>query len=80
MSAADLLLSRLDGVRRTGSGRWIARCPAHDDRRPSLSVRELDDGRTLLHCFSGCSPDAVLDAIGLISFEAAHGTYPHHQA
>jgi len=65
MSAADLLLSRLDGVRRTGPGRWIARCPAHDDRGPSLSTRELDDGRVLLHCFAGCPINAVLDAIGL---------------
>ena len=65
MSAADALLSRLEKVRRTGPGRWIARCPAHDDRGPSLSVRELDDGRVLAHDFGGCSPDAVLDAIGL---------------
>ncbi len=42
---ADVLLSRLDGACRTGPGRWIARCPAHDDRHPSLAVRELEDGR-----------------------------------
>jgi hypothetical protein len=64
MSAASLL-SRLDGVRRTGAGRWLARCPAHDDRRPSLSVAELDDGRVLLHCFAGCAIENVLDAVGL---------------
>jgi hypothetical protein len=39
------LLDRLQGVKRTGPSRWIARCPAHEDRRPSLAVRELDDGR-----------------------------------
>lgn len=64
MSAASLL-SRLDGVRRTGAGRWLARCPAHDDRRPSLSVAELDDGRVLVHCFGGCAIEHVLDAVGL---------------
>jgi hypothetical protein len=61
----ETLLSRLDKVRRTGAGRWIARCPAHDDRTPSLSIRELDDGRTLIHCFGGCSAVDVLAAVGL---------------
>jgi hypothetical protein len=62
---AEALLSRLHGVRRTGAGRWIARCPAHDDRTPSLSIRELDDKRILLHCFGGCSVHDVLAAVGL---------------
>jgi hypothetical protein len=63
--SAATLLSRLEGVRRNGADRWIARCPAHDDRRPSLSVRELDDGRILLHCFADCSVKDVLAAVGL---------------
>jgi hypothetical protein len=61
----DTLLSRLDGVRRTGPDRWIARCPAHDDRRASLSIRETDDGRTLVHDFAGCEVRAVLQAVSL---------------
>lgn len=60
--SADALLSRLEGVRCTGSGRWIARCPAHDDRHASLSIRELDDGRVLVHDFAGCSVEEVLSA------------------
>lgn len=64
MSTAQLI-DRLEGVKPTGQGRWIARCPAHDDRRPSLSVRELDDGRVLLHCFAGCPVEDVLGAFGL---------------
>lgn len=63
--AASKLLDRLDGVRQSGAGRWIARCPAHEDRSPSLSVREVEDGRTLLHCFAGCETEAVLSAVGL---------------
>jgi hypothetical protein len=60
----DALLSRLEGVRgRNGS--WSARCPAHADRSPSLSVKALDDGRILMHCFGGCGTDAVLGALGL---------------
>lgn len=62
---ADALLERLQGVRRTGEGRWLARCPAHDDGRASLSVRELPEGRVLVHDFGGCTTDDVLAAAGL---------------
>jgi hypothetical protein len=65
MGAVEKLLERLDGVRRIGAARWSASCPAHDDRHPSLSVSELDDGRVLLHDHAGCEPRAVLRAIGL---------------
>lgn len=65
MSPADRVLCALAGVRRTGPGRWSAICPAHADRRPSLSIRELDDGRLLLHCFGGCGVDEVVGALGL---------------
>jgi putative DNA primase/helicase len=44
---------------------WTAQCPAHDDRTPSLSVREADDRRALVNCFAGCETEAVLDALGL---------------
>lgn len=60
----DLLLSRLDGVRPIGPGKWMALCPAHGDKSPSLSIRETEDGRILLHCWSGCRTDAVIAAIG----------------
>jgi hypothetical protein len=64
MSAATLL-SRLDRVKRTGPDKWVARCPAHDDKGPSLAVRELDDGRTLLHCFAGCAVHEIVAAVGM---------------
>lgn len=63
--SADNLLSRLDGVKRTGPDRHLAKCPSHNDRTASLSVRELDDGRTLVHCFAGCSVHEVVGAVGL---------------
>lgn len=63
--SADALLSALDGVKRTGSGRWLAKCPAHKDRTASLSIRELDDERVLVHCFAGCSVHEVLASAGL---------------
>lgn len=61
----EALISRLERVKRTGHGRYIARCPAHDDHGPSLSIRELDDGRILLHCFADCDVQSVLSAINL---------------
>ena len=62
--SAEELLSRLQQVRRNGSG-WVALCPAHDDRSPSLSVREGDGGRVLLHCHAGCTAEQVCAALGL---------------
>ena len=61
----DNLLSRLDKVRPTGKGTWLAGCPAHDDRSPSLSLRETEDGRILLHCFSGCNAWEIVSAMSL---------------
>jgi hypothetical protein len=53
------VLSRLEAVRRCGAG-WVARCPAHEEREPSLSIGIGREGTVLLHCFAGCSfPDIV---------------------
>lgn len=65
MSRLDEFVSRLDKARFTGHGHGIARCPAHDDRMPSLTFREGDDGRVLVHCFGGCSVEQVVAAVGL---------------
>ena len=60
----EKLLSRLDKV--SGSnGRYKARCPAHDDRGPSLAITEGDEGRLLVHCFAGCDVHQVVSAVGL---------------
>ena len=61
----DTFLSHLSSIKRTGIGRYLACCPAHPDKHPSLNVRELDDGRILVKCFAGCSVEEVLDAVGL---------------
>lgn len=58
------LLGLLEDVRPVGDG-WQARCPAHDDDRPSLSVGIGDDGRVLLHCHAGCPAETVIEALGL---------------
>jgi hypothetical protein len=59
------LLGRLDGVKQTGPGQYMARCPSHDDRHASLSVGRGDDGRALIDCKAGCSPLEVVQAMGL---------------
>lgn len=74
MSKLDILLSGLDKCRGS-NGRWSACCPAHDDKSPSLSIRETEDGRVLLHCFSGCSVESILGAVGL-TFEDLYPERP----
>ena len=73
------LLARLDGVIELGHGKYKAKCPSHDDRTPSLHIKECDDGHTLIHCFAGCESESVLDAVGL-TFAALFkegSTYSH---
>lgn len=72
------ILTKLDGVRKSGNG-WVARCPAHRDRAPSLSIRE-DNGKILLHCFAACTVEEVCAAMGIgLSelFSRARGPHKH---
>lgn len=59
------LLNRLNKVRKTGTNQYVALCPAHLDKSPSLAVRQTNDGRILIKCFGGCSAYEVVGAIGL---------------
>ena len=63
--AVENLLARLSGIRQTSGSSWVAKCPAHDDKSPSLTVKALPDGRILVHCFAGCGAADVLGAVGL---------------
>lgn len=65
MTPAQRLIDRLERVRETRPGHWSARCPAHDDHTPSLSIDEAADETLLIHCFAGCAPGDVLAAVGL---------------
>jgi hypothetical protein len=62
LSAVEQITERQP--RRSGEDRWMALCPARDDRNPSLSIRDAR-GKVLVHCFAGCSTEAVLDALRL---------------
>lgn len=72
------LTARLDSVRETGPGSWTARCPAHDDRKPSLSIKETGDGTLLLKCWSGCSAAEIVAAVGLELRDLFPPTDRHH--
>jgi len=85
------LLARLQGVHTRGPSRWVARCPAHKDRSPSLSIRAEADGLILLHDFGGCDVFQVLEALNISASElftkplqaAHHGrriAHPHQHA
>ena len=66
-----LILDRLTGVRKSGSG-WIAKCPAHPDKSPSLSIREGERG-VILKCWIGCTFPAIVDALGLRQSDLFYG-------
>ena len=78
MTAATLL-DRLDGVQARGTDRWMAKCPSHPDRSPSLSIRQADD-RLLVHCFGGCEVGDVLAAVGLGLGDLYDQPLDHHKS
>jgi putative DNA primase/helicase len=59
--SAEIIAKALGG-RKVGRS-WIAQCPAHDDRTPSLSIRHADDGKVLVRCHSGCGQERVIAAL-----------------
>ena len=62
-----IITELLDGLKQVKgtNGQYTAKCPAHDDHRNSLSVTEGEDGRILLHCHAGCTPETILAAMHL---------------
>lgn len=75
MTPAEKLTSRLDKLRQTGPDRWIARCPAHEDRNPSLTIKETGDGTLLVKCWTGCSAADIVLAVGL----ELHDLFPENR-
>src|SRR5258705_10605694 len=58
MIAAEIAAA-LGGATRNGYG-WLARCCCHEDKQPSLSLKDGDDGRLLVKCFAGCDARDIL--------------------
>jgi fructose-1,6-bisphosphatase/sedoheptulose 1,7-bisphosphatase-like protein len=64
MTPVELVLCRLLRAKRNRTG-WLTRCLSRADYMPSLSVSQGEGGCALLHCFAGCTPEAVVTAMGL---------------
>ncbi|MFA5053646.1 MAG: AAA family ATPase [Parcubacteria group bacterium] len=58
-------LALLKDLKLSGPDQWVARCPAHDDNHASLAISRGNDGRVLLNCYAGCSPEKVVRSVGL---------------
>lgn len=69
-------LSRLESVKPVHGGGWVARCPAHDDRNPSLSVSERGE-KILLKCHAGCDVRSIVDALGLTTSDLFADSLPN---
>src|SRR3989338_7330666 len=63
-TSVEQILERMSGVRRLRTG-WQARCPSHEDKHPSLSISVGDDGKVLIHCHAGCTPEEILGRLGM---------------
>ena len=63
------------GGRKAGGG-WTARCPAHDDRTPSLSIRDAEDNKVLVRCHAGCDQERVIAALRGRGLWAENGPRP----
>jgi putative DNA primase/helicase len=74
MNARDITIA-LHGRWNVAANRGSARCPCHDDRSPSLSVRDGDEpGRILVHCFAGCDHRDILGALRQHGLLEGHGS------
>jgi hypothetical protein len=58
---AETIAQALDGQK--AGGCWMARCPAHDDREPSLSITDSQPGKVLVRCHAGCDQEHVIAAL-----------------
>ena len=65
MADINRLILMFDKVKRTGDGKWLACCPVHNDKSPSLAIKQTDDEKILIHCFAGCGVEDIVSAIGL---------------
>jgi hypothetical protein len=61
----ESVLEQVEKAYQRQPGQYSARCPAHDDKGPSLSIRETPEGAVLLHCFAGCTVSEIAGALGL---------------
>jgi hypothetical protein len=65
----DRVLNMLNGAKRNNNGWYSVRCPGHNDKNPSLSFLEGNDGGVILHCHAGCTREQILMGMGLSEHE-----------
>jgi putative DNA primase/helicase len=66
------------GGRKVGKN-WMARCPAHDDNTPSLSIEDAADGTVLVHCHAGCGQAPVIADLRARGLWAGNGPHRYNQ-
>ncbi len=69
------VVAKLSGAKRSQAG-FIAKCPAHEDERQSLSVGSAGS-KVLLNCFAGCPPEKIVEAMGMEWQDLFEGCAPH---
>lgn len=62
---AEMIVPRLDQVKKIGRDRWKACCPAHDDKSPSFNFGISETGNILMKCWAGCSVESICSAVGV---------------
>lgn len=60
----DDIIPQLNKVKRSGSG-YVACCPAHEDKHPSLSITPLEEGEVLVNCHAGCTFEEIANQLNL---------------
>lgn len=75
-SPIDRVLARLKGVKPAGQSKWMAQCPAHEDKQASLSLRVGNDGRAVMFCHASCPTTAIVAALGLAMSDLFIGGRP----
>ena len=59
------VLDHFEGLRKlSGNNQYICKCPSHDDRSASLTIKLIED-KVLVHCFAGCIADDIVSSVGL---------------
>ena len=76
----DKILQRLRNVKPSGGNQFMACCPAHEDRTPSLSIKDVGGGRILINCLAGCATEDVLSSIGMDWSDIMPEKTTHHRA
>jgi hypothetical protein len=62
----DQFLTKLDRVKSTGTNQWVACCPHHGDKRPSLAIKhDTVTGKVLVKCWAGCDIEDIMAAVGM---------------